>query len=145
MRRRGHEAINGALGVPLSQYREREGERERRQTDRQADRERQQADRHVNQNVILHQRAEPQKEILASKKPQSFKTELDDFDKCVVRRTVNEMYGRKKIRQFMHSAVYHLRSRHPNCLRKEHVPATAVLGIGSDSGEAAKTASGSVS
>ena len=71
--------------------------------------------------------------------------ELDDFDKCVVRRTVNEMYGRKKIRQFMHSAVYHLRSRHPNCPRTEHVPATEVLGIGSDSGEAAKTESESVS
>ena len=55
--------------------------------------------RHVNQNVIPHQTAEPQKEILASKKRQSFKTELDDFDKCVVRRTVNEIYGRKKIRQ----------------------------------------------
>ena len=76
------------LVVPLSQYRERERERKRereRQTDRQTDRqtERQQADRHVNQNVIPHQRAEPQKEILASKKPRSFKTELDDFDKCV--------------------------------------------------------------
>ena len=63
---------------------------------------------------------------------------------CVVRRTVSEMYGRKKIRQFMHSAVYHLRSRHPNSPRTEHVPATDVLGIGSDSGEAAKTASESV-
>ena len=117
MQRRGNEAINGALVVPLSQYRE---------TDRQRDSKL--SDRHVNQNVIPHQRAEPQIEILASKKPQSFKTELDDFDKCAVRRTVNEMYGRKKIRQFMHSAVYHLRSRHPNCPRTEHVPATEVLG-----------------
>ena len=49
------------------------------------------------------------------------------------------MYGRKKKRQ------YHLRSRHPNCPRTEHVPATEVLGIGSDSGEAAKTASARVS
>ena len=135
MRRRGHGAINGTLVVPLSLYRERERERERerkrdRQTDRQTDRERQQADRHVNQNVIPHQRAEPQKEILASKKPRSFKTELDDFDKCVVRRTVIEMYGRKNIRQFMHSAVYNLRSRHPNRPKTEHVPATEVLGIG---------------
>ena len=73
------------------------------------------------------------------------KTELDDFDKCVVRRIVNEMYGRKKIQQFIHSVVYHLRSRHPNCPRTVHVPATEVLGIGSDSGEAAKTASESVS
>ena len=110
MRRRGHAAINGA---PFS---ERERERER-ETDRQT--ERQQADRHVNQNLIQHQRAEPQKDILASKKLRSFKTELDDFDKCVVRRTVNEMYGRKKIRQFIHSPVYHLRSRHPNCPRTE--------------------------
>ena len=38
------------------------------------------------------------------------------------------MYGRKKIRQSMNSAVYHLRSRHPNCPRTEHVPATVVLG-----------------
>ena len=51
------------------------------------------------------------------------------------------MYERKKIRQFMHSAVYHLRCRHPNCPRTEHVQATEVLGIGSDSEEAAKTAS----
>ena len=127
MRRRGHEAINGALVVPLSQYTESERESES-ERDRQTDTERQQADRHVNQNVIPHQRAEPQKEILASKKTRSFKTELDDFDKCVVRRTVNEIYGRKKIRQFMHSAVYHLRSRHPNCPRTEHVAATVVLG-----------------
>ena len=42
------------------------------------------------------------------------------------------MYGRKKIRQFMYSdsAVYYLRSRHPNCPRTEHVPATEVLVIG---------------
>ena len=109
--------INGALVVPLSQYTrtERERERESRHTDRQTDRERDmQVVRHVNQNVFLHQTAESQKEILASKKRLSFKTELDDFDKCVGRRTVNEIYGRKKIRQFMHSAVYHLRSRHPN-------------------------------
>ena len=38
MRRRGHEAINGALVVPLSQYRERERERER-ERDRQTDRD----------------------------------------------------------------------------------------------------------
>ena len=38
------------------------------------------------------------------------------------------MYGRKKIRQFMQPAVYHLRSRHPNCPRTEHVLATEVLG-----------------
>ena len=55
-------------------------------------------------------------------------TELDDFDKCVVRRTVNEMYARKKIRQFMQPAVYHLRSRHPNCPRTVHVSATVVMG-----------------
>ena len=57
----------------------------------------------------------------------------------------NEMYGRKKIRQFMHSAAYHFRSRYPNGSRTEHVPATEVLGIRSDSGEAAKRASESVS
>ena len=83
--------------------------------------------------------------ILASKKPRSFKTELDVFDKCVVRRTASEMYMRKKMRQFMHSALYHLRSRHPNCPRTEHVPATEVLGIRSGNGEAAKTASENVS
>ena len=60
--------------------------------------------------------------------PWNFKAELDDFDKCVVRRTVNEMYGRKKIRQFTQPAVYHLRNRHPNCPRALHVPATLVLG-----------------
>ena len=42
--------------------------------------------------------------------------------------TVNEMYARKKIRQFMQPAVYHLRSRHPNCPRTVHVSATVVLG-----------------
>ena len=42
-------------------------------------------------------------------------------------------------------SYYHLRSRHPNSPGTEHVPATEVLGIGSDSGEAAKTASESVS
>ena len=48
------------------------------------------------------------------------------------------MYGRKKIRQLMHSSVYHLRSRHPNCPNTENVPATEVLGMGSDRWEAAK-------
>ena len=58
-----------SIVVPLSQYIQRERERKRenereRQTDRQTDRqrERQQADRHVNQNVILQQRAELQTE-----------------------------------------------------------------------------------
>ena len=36
MRKRVHEAINGALVAPLSQYRERERERER-EADRQTD------------------------------------------------------------------------------------------------------------
>ena len=43
-------------------------------------------------------------------------------------RTVNEMHGRKKIRQFMQPAVYRLRSRHPNSPRTVHVPATVELG-----------------
>ena len=55
------------------------------------------------------------------------------------------MYERKKVRQSMQSAVYHLRSRHPNCPRTEQVLATEVMSIGSDSGEAAKAASESVS
>ena len=38
------------------------------------------------------------------------------------------MYGRKKIRQFVQTAVYQLRSRHPNCHRTVHVPATLVFG-----------------
>ena len=63
--------MNGALSVPLSQYRERESES-------------QQADRRINQRVII---AELEKGILASKTPWSYKIEFDDFDKFVVWRT----------------------------------------------------------
>ena len=52
----------------------------------------------VSTKMLFRIKAEPGKKILASKKPRSYETELDDFDKCVVRRTVNEMYGNKKIR-----------------------------------------------
>ena len=39
-----------------------------------------------------------------SQKLQSDSIELDDFDKCVVRRTVNEMYGIKRI-QFLLGSI----------------------------------------
>ena len=49
-------------------------------------------------------------EILASK-PRSDKIELDNFDKCVVRRTVNEMYGLKNIRPTLDRILIELRER----------------------------------
>ena len=76
-------------------------ERERqRQTDRQTDRARERASKLtcVSTRTLSRIKAEPEKEVLVSKKPRSYKTELDDFDKCVVRRTVNERYGSKTIR-----------------------------------------------
>ena len=52
----------------------------------------------VSTRTLSRIKPEPEKEIPASKKPRSYKTELDDFEKCVVRRRVNEMYGSKTIR-----------------------------------------------
>ena len=57
----------------------------------------------VSSGTLSRIEAEPEKEILASKKSRSYKPELDDFDKCFVRRTVNEMYGGKNIRPTLDS------------------------------------------
>ena len=84
MRRSDHEAMNRALFVPK---REREKERERASKLTC-----------VSARTLSRIKAEPEKEVFASKKLRSYNTELGDFDKCVVRRTVSEMYGSKKIR-----------------------------------------------
>ena len=88
------EAMNGALSAPLSQYRERASKLTG-----------------ISTRTLSRINAEPEKEILASRKPRSDRIELDDFDKCVVRRTVNEMYGIKKIRPTLDRILIQLRER----------------------------------
>ena len=88
------EAKNGVLSIPLSQYRERASMLTG-----------------VSTRTLSRIKAEPEKEILASRKPRSDKIELDNFDKCVIRRTVNEMYGLKKIRPTLDRILIELRER----------------------------------
>ena len=86
--------MNGTLSAPLSQYRERASKLTG-----------------ISTRTLSRINAEPEKEILASRKPRSDRIELDDFDKCVVRRTVNEMYGIKKIRPTLDRILIQLRER----------------------------------
>ena len=58
----------------------------------------------ISTRTLSHIKVEPDKEILVSQKLQSDRIELDDFDKCVVRRTVNEIYGIKRI-QFLLDSI----------------------------------------
>ena len=88
------EAMNGALYAPLSQYRERASKMTG-----------------ISARTLSRNNSEPEKEILASRKPRSDRIELDDFDKCVVRRTVNEMYDIKKIRPTLDKILIQLRER----------------------------------
>ena len=88
------EAKNDVLSLPLSQYRERANMLNG-----------------VSTRILSRIKAEPEKEILASRKPRSDKIELDNFDKCVVRRTVNEMYGLKKIRSTLDRILIELSER----------------------------------
>ena len=88
------EAKNGVLSIPLSQYRERASMLTG-----------------VSTRTLSRIKAEAEKEILTSRKPRSDTIELDNFDKCVVRRTVNEMYGLKKITPTLDRILIELRER----------------------------------
>ena len=70
--------------ITLQRERERERERERGERER----ERESKLTCVSTRTLSRIKAEPEKEILVPKKPRIYMTEPDDFDKCVVRRTV---------------------------------------------------------
>ena len=88
------EARNEALSVPLPQFRERASKLTG-----------------ISTRTLSRIKSEPGKEILKSRKPRSDRIELDDFDKCVLRRTVNEMYGVKKIRPTLDKILVEVREK----------------------------------
>ena len=95
------EIINYKLGSCTIITVHREGEREIEtdrltERERQRERERQQADRHVNQNVIPHQRAEPQKEILHLRRYGALRQSLATLTSVLFRGQVIKCTGERR-------------------------------------------------